>query len=76
MLIGVAEHRGDGGRVAVLAEQLENLGQMRNWGRAVAQSLLVRARRYAIEGRIGETRACLSRLQQLEADFPAPILCA
>ncbi len=76
VLIGVAEHRGDAGRVAVLAEQLENLGQMRNWGRAVAQSLVVRARRYAIEGRIAETRACLSRLQQLEADFPAAYLCA
>jgi LuxR family maltose regulon positive regulatory protein len=76
VLIGVAEHRGDAGRVAVLAEQLENLGQIRNWGRAVAQSLVVRARRYAIEGRIAETRACLSRLEKLEADFPASTLCA
>jgi len=76
VLSDIAGYRGDAGRVAALAEQLESLGQMRNWGRAIGQSLVVRARRYALEGRIAETRACLSRLQQLEADFPAPALCA
>jgi LuxR family maltose regulon positive regulatory protein len=76
VLIKVAEHRGDIGQVSALLEQLENLGAMRKWGRAVGLSLVVRARRYASEGRIKEIKACLHRLQQLEGDFPPLPHCA
>ena len=63
-------------RASVLLEQLENLGHVRKWDRAVAAALIMRARLYLAEGRILEARACLNRIERIEADCPAPEQCA
>ena len=56
--------------------RLENLGQVRKWGRVVAAALAVKVRLYLTEGRITEGSACLNRLERLAAEYSAPTRCA
>ena len=76
VLVDITGHRRNIERASSLLEQLENLGHIRKWGRAVAVALAIRVRLYLGEGRITEARACLNRLERLEADYPAPTRCA
>jgi LuxR family maltose regulon positive regulatory protein len=74
--IDIAGRRRDIERATALLEQLENLGQMRKWGRAIAAALVRRMRHHLGEGRIIQAKACLNRLERIERDFPAPTRCA
>jgi LuxR family transcriptional regulator, maltose regulon positive regulatory protein len=76
VLVDITGHRRNIERASVLLERLENLGHMRKWGRAVAVALVIRVRLYLAEGRIVEAKACLNRLERIEADYPAPEQCA
>jgi LuxR family maltose regulon positive regulatory protein len=59
-----------------LLEKAENLGGTRRWGRLVAAALVERLGLNLAEGRTAEARACFDRLEQLAAEYPAPMRCA
>jgi LuxR family maltose regulon positive regulatory protein len=74
--VDTAVHRRNLERAHALLEQLENLGHARKWARAIAATLMVRARLYLAEGRITEGSACLNRLERLAAEYAVPTRCA
>lgn len=76
VLIEIAARRRKLERAHALLDQLETLGHARKWGRIVAAALATRLRFHLAEGRITEAGACLSRLERLAADYPAPTRCA
>ena len=76
VLVDTAVYRRNIERAYALLEQLENLGQVRKWGRVVAAALAVKVRLYLTEGRITEGSACLNRLERLAAEYSAPTRCA
>jgi LuxR family transcriptional regulator, maltose regulon positive regulatory protein len=76
VLVDTAVQRRNIERAYALLEQLENLGQVRKWGRVVAAALAVKVRLYLTEGRITEGSACLNRLERLAEEYAAPTQCA
>jgi LuxR family transcriptional regulator, maltose regulon positive regulatory protein len=76
VLVRIAAHRRNVERAYALLEQLENLGHMRKWGRAVAVALVIKLRLYLMEGRVKEGSACFNRLERLEVEYSAPTRCA
>jgi LuxR family maltose regulon positive regulatory protein len=72
VLIDIAAQHRDLDRAFALIEALESLGQTRRWARAVAAALLAKMRLCLAEGRMVESRACLSRLERLESENPSP----
>jgi len=76
VLVRVAQRRMNIERAHALLEQAEKLGRVRGWGRLVAAVLLERLRLYGADSRITEASACLTRLEQLAVDYPAPTRCA
>lgn len=76
VLVRIAAHRRNIERAYALLEQLENLGNMRKWGRMVAAALAIRVRLYTTEGRMTEGSACLNRLERLAGEYSAPTRCA
>jgi LuxR family transcriptional regulator, maltose regulon positive regulatory protein len=63
-------------RAYALLERTESQGATRGWGRLAAAAVAERARLYLNEGRISEGAACLDRLEQLAAEYPASTSCA
>ena len=72
----IAVHRRNVARAHTLLEWAENQGNTRAWGRLSAAAVLERVRLYLDEGRLDQAAECLHRLEQLAAEYPAPINCA
>jgi LuxR family maltose regulon positive regulatory protein len=76
VLARVAGHRGNIDRAYALLDRAESLGHARHWDRLVSAILLERLRLHVAEGRITEAEVCLTRLERLARDHPAPERCA
>jgi LuxR family transcriptional regulator, maltose regulon positive regulatory protein len=72
----IAVHRRNLARAHTLLEQAENQGNTRHWGRLSAGVVLEQARLHLNEGRVERGGECLSRLERLAAEHPAPTSCA
>jgi len=76
VLARVAVHRGNIDRAYALLDRAESLGHARQWGRLVSAILLERLKLHVAEDRITEAEVCLTRLERLARDHPAPERCA
>jgi LuxR family maltose regulon positive regulatory protein len=76
VLARIAVSRSNIERAYVLLEQASNLGHARRWGRLVAAMQVERLRLYIREGRLTEASACMTRLDRLVSEYPAPVRCA
>ena len=76
VLARIAAHRMNLERAHALLERAESQGNTRGWARLSAAALLERMRLCLQEDRIDEAGGCLSRLQHLAAEHPAPNHCA
>jgi LuxR family maltose regulon positive regulatory protein len=76
ILARIALHRANPARALALLDQAETLGHARHWGRLVAAVLLERLRLLLARGQIAEAVACLTRLERLALEHPAPTRCA
>lgn len=72
----IARHRKNSERAYALLELAENQGDTRGWGRLSAAALLERARLCLSESRTDEAAECLTRLERLVVEYPAPSTCA
>ncbi len=76
VLVRAAVERGDGERAHSLLAEAEQLGRARKWGRLTAAVLVEKLQLHLAQGAAAESAACMARLEQLEAEHPAPCRCA
>jgi LuxR family transcriptional regulator, maltose regulon positive regulatory protein len=73
VLARIAASRSNIERAYVLLEQAGNLGHARCWGRLIAATQVERLRLYIGEGRLTEASACVTYLDRLTSEYPAPV---